>query len=150
MQRCRLYIVLPPAVKAFIKSNLGTNMKSVHSQKGMSVLSWLMVLTVVAFLANAAFKILPHYLDYMSISKIIMSVETERSLQIRTIGDFYSHVDKGVQVNNIRSLNIRDAIKVKVENNDFKVHLKYEQREPLIENIDLVVRFDKEFRVRMP
>jgi len=28
--------------------------------------------------------------------------------------------------------------------------LKYEKREPLIENIDLVVRFDKEFRVRMP
>ncbi|WP_445937878.1 DUF4845 domain-containing protein, partial [Pseudomonas sp.] len=59
-------------------------------------------------------------------------------------------VDKGIQVNNIRSLNIRDALKIKVENNEFRAHLKYEQREPLIENIDLVVHFDKEFRVRMP
>lgn len=125
-------------------------MKSVHSQKGMSILSWLMVLAVVAFLASAAFKVLPHYLDYMSIKKIIMSVETEKALQIRTIGDFYSHVDKGIQVNNIRSLNIRDALKIKIENNEFRAHLKYEQREPLIENIDLVVHFDQEFRVRMP
>ncbi|MFI8383192.1 DUF4845 domain-containing protein [Pseudomonas sp. NPDC079086] len=125
-------------------------MKSAHSQKGMSILSWLMVLAVVAFLASAAFKVLPHYLDYMSIKKIIMSVETEKALQIRTVGDFYSHVDRGIQVNNIRSLNIRDALKIKVENNEFRAHLKYEQREPLIENIDLVVHFDKEFRVRMP
>ncbi|MGV8488949.1 DUF4845 domain-containing protein, partial [Pseudomonas aeruginosa] len=26
----------------------------------------------------------------------------------------------------------------------------YEKREPLLSNIDLVVHFDKEFRVRMP
>ena len=37
-----------------------------------------------------------------------------------------------------------------IENNEFQVHLKYEKREPLIENLDLVVNFDKEFRVRMP
>jgi hypothetical protein len=55
-----------------------------------------------------------------------------------------------MQVNSIRDLNMQEAIKIKVENNEFRVHMKYEKREPLIENIDLVVRFDKEFRVRMP
>ncbi|WNF48194.1 DUF4845 domain-containing protein [Pseudomonas sp. SG20056] len=125
-------------------------MKSAHSQKGMSILSWLMVLAVVAFLASAAFKVLPHYFDYMSLEKMITSVETDKSLSVRSVGDFYSHISKGMQVNSIRDLNMQDAIKVKVENNEFRVHLKYEKREPLIENIDLVVRFDKEFRVRMP
>ena len=38
----------------------------------------------------------------------------------------------------------------KLENNEFRAHLKYEKREPLIQNLDLVARFDKEFRVRMP
>ncbi|MCZ4324076.1 DUF4845 domain-containing protein [Pseudomonas anguilliseptica] len=125
-------------------------MKSVHSQKGMSILSWLMVLAVVAFLASAAFKVLPHYFDYMSLEKLITSVETDKSLSVRDVGDFYGHISKGMQVNNIRDLSMEDAIKVKIENNEFRVHLKYEKREPLIENIDLVVRFDKEFRVRMP
>ncbi|MBX9914183.1 MAG: DUF4845 domain-containing protein, partial [Pseudomonadaceae bacterium] len=36
------------------------------------------------------------------------------------------------------------------EENEFRAHLKYETREALIENLDLVARFDKEFRVRMP
>ena len=125
-------------------------MKSAHSQKGMSILGWLMVLAFVAFFASAAFKVLPHYFDYMSLEKMITSVETDKAADVRSVGDFYSHINKGMQVNSIRDLDMQEAIKIKVENNEFRVHMKYEKREPLIENIDLVVRFDKEFRVRMP
>lgn len=109
-----------------------------------------MVLAVVAFFASTVFKMLPHYLDYMSMEKIITSVETDQSMDIRTVGAFYGHVGKGMEVNSIRDLDLREALKVKVENNEFRAHLKYEKREPLIENLDLVVRFDKEYRVRMP
>jgi len=121
-----------------------------RSQQGLSILGWLMVLAVVAFFASTAFKVMPHYLDYMSLENIITSVETDKASDVRTVGEFYNHVSKGMQVNNIRDLNMRDALQVKVENNEFLVHLKYEKREPLIENLDLVVNFDKEFRVRMP
>ncbi|MCO6055188.1 DUF4845 domain-containing protein [Pseudomonas sp. MOB-449] len=119
-----------------------------RKQKGMSVLGWLLVLAVVAFLASTAFKIIPHYLDFFSLEKIITSVETEKALEIRTIPDFYSHVSKGMQVNGIRDLDLNKALKVTLENNEFQAHLKYEKRESLIENLDLVVRFDKDFRVR--
>ncbi|WP_372878085.1 DUF4845 domain-containing protein [Pseudomonas sp.] len=121
-----------------------------RSQKGLSVLSWLMVLAVVAFFASTAFKMLPHYLDYMSMDKIITSVEDDQTMDIRSVGAFYGHVGKGMEVNSIRDLNLKEALKVKIENNEFRAHLKYERREPLIENLDLVVRFDKEYRVRMP
>ncbi|WP_457787659.1 DUF4845 domain-containing protein [Pseudomonas sp. PL-6] len=121
-----------------------------RSQQGLSILGWLVVLAVVAFFASTAFKMMPHYLDYMSMEKIITSVETDAAQEVRTVGDFYNYVSKGMQVNNIRDLNLRDVLKVKVENNEFLVHLKYEKREPLIENLDLVANFDKEFRVRMP
>lgn len=121
-----------------------------RSQKGMSVLSWMVMLAVVAFLASAVFKMVPHYLDYMSMKKIITSVETDKAADIRTVGDFYAHVSKGMTVNSIRDLDMEKALKVTVENNEFHVHLKYEKREALIENLDLVARFDQEFRVRMP
>ncbi len=109
-----------------------------------------MVLAVVAFFASTAFKMLPHYLDYMSMEKIITSVETDQTMDIRTVGAFYGHVSKGMEINSIRDLDLKEALKVKIENNEFRAHLKYEKREPLIENLDLVVRFDKEYRVRMP
>ena len=45
-------------------------MMLVKSQKGMSLCGWLMLLVVVGFLASTVFKMLPHYLDYMSFEKI--------------------------------------------------------------------------------
>lgn len=125
-------------------------MKFARSQNGLSLMGWLVVLALVAFFASTAFKIIPHYLDYMSMEKIITSVETDAAAEVRSINDFYAHVSRGMQVNNIRDINMKEALKIKAENNEFIAHLKYEKREPLIENLDLVVHFDKEFRVRMP
>mgnify|MGYP000882027526 CR=1 FL=1 len=125
-------------------------MTFLHSQKGLSLLSWLLLLAVVAFLASTAFKVLPHYLDCLAMEKIIASVETDQAADVRSVGDFYSHVGKGMQVNGIRDLDMRQALTVSVDNTQFRARLKYEKREPLIENLDLVVHFDKEFRVRIP
>lgn len=119
-----------------------------RSQKGMSMMGWMMVLAVVAFLASAVFKMLPHYLDYMSLEKIITAVDTDSGLEIHTVSDFYEHVQKGMAVNGIRDLQLADIIEIKLENNEFLVHLKYEARESLIKNLDLVATFDKEFSVR--
>ncbi|QRY81775.1 DUF4845 domain-containing protein [Pseudomonas sp. PDNC002] len=121
-----------------------------RSQKGMSLLGWLVVLAVVAFLASTAFKIIPHYLDYYSIEKAITSVETDKAAEVRTVPEFYAYVNKALIINNIRDLKLEDALDVQLENNEFRAHLKYEKREPLVQNVDLVVHFDKEFRVRMP
>jgi hypothetical protein len=123
-------------------------MKFAHSQKGLSLMGWLVVLAVVAFLASTAFKMFPHYMDYMSLEKMITEVDSDPSLQIATVRDFYDHMEKGVQVNNIRGLKLKEVVQIKLENNDFVVHLQYEKREPLIQNLDLVANFDKEFRIR--
>ncbi len=125
-------------------------MSFARSQKGLSMLSWLVVLAFVAFFASTAFKMLPHYLDYMSLDKIITSVETDKAQEIRSIGEFYNHVSRGLQVNGIRDFELREALKVEIQENEFRAHLKYEKREPLISNLDLVANFDKEYRLRMP
>lgn len=125
-------------------------MSFARSQKGLSMLSLILVLALVAFFASTAFKMLPHYFDYMSMDKIISGVESDKALEVRTVGDFYSHVRKGMDVNGIRNLNLDEAMKVVIENNEFKVNLNYEKREPLIRNLDLVANFDKEYRLRMP
>jgi hypothetical protein len=119
-----------------------------RSQKGMSLLGWMVVLALVAFFASTGFKMFPHYMDYMALEGMITKVETDPSLQVTTVRDFYEHVEKNMKINSIRDLNLEEALDIKLENNEFVVHLKYEKREPLIENLDLVANFDKEFRIR--
>ena len=125
-------------------------MSFARSQKGLSMLSWIVVLAFVAFLASTAFKMLPHYFDYMSMDKSISSVGSEALQDVRTVGDFYQHVSRGMEVNGIRDLDLRKAVKVEIEEGAFKVQLDYEKREPLIGNLDLVAHFVKEYRLRMP
>jgi hypothetical protein len=125
-------------------------MKFAHSQKGMSVLGWMTMLALVAFLASAVFKMVPHYLDYNALQKAIMSVETDKAAAISSVPEFYSHINKSMTINSIRGLNLEEILTVEIDENEFRAHLKYETREALIENLDLVARFDKEFRVRMP
>jgi hypothetical protein len=127
-----------------------SNMKFADSQKGLSFLGWILALAVIAFVASTAFKLIPHYLDYFTMKKIITAVEADKQLEITTVDDFYSYVAKGMQVNSIRDLDLKKALSVTVENNKFLAHLQYEQREPLIQNIDLVVKFDHEFSVDKP
>ena len=126
------------------------NMTFPASQKGMSWVGWLLTLALVAFVVSTAMKIVPHYLDYMSMTKIIEAVETNKGLDITTVSEFYSYVEKSMQLNSIRDIDLNKALKVTVENNTFNAHLNYEQREPLIQNIDVVIKFDKQLSVGRP
>ncbi|MEE4787122.1 DUF4845 domain-containing protein [Pseudomonas alliivorans] len=120
------------------------------SQKGLSWVGWLLTLGLVAFAVSTALKIVPHYLDYIAMTKIIKAVETNKGLDITTVNEFYSYVEKSMQLNSIRDIDLNRALKVTVENNAFNAHLNYEQREPLIQNIDVVIRFDKQLSVGRP
>lgn len=121
-----------------------------RSQKGLSVLSWLVVLAFVAFVASTAMKMVPHYLDFMSMEKIIKSAETDRAAQLVTVADFYSHVQRGMDVNNIRDMDAHKILVVTEEGDQFLVHLDYENRESMIGNLDLVAHFDRQYSVRKP
>lgn len=119
-------------------------------QQGMTLVSWAAVLAVVGFIASAVFKMLPHYLDYMSIDKAILSVETDTTHSVDNVRDFYSMLNKSMQVNGIRDLRLEDALKTTQDGQQLLVHLNYERREPLVKNLDLVARFNKEYRLRLP
>lgn len=120
-------------------------------QRGISLMGWLVILILAGFFASIAFKVLPHYMDNRALDKVISSVDREAAtgLRIRSVGEFYNHVEKNMQINNIRDLKAADIMEIRAEGADFYVHLEYEVREKILKNIDLVVSFDKEYRVRI-
>ena len=119
-------------------------------QRGMSLTGWLVILILAGFFASIGFKILPHYMDNRALDKMIMAVDRNAggASGVHNAGEFYSYASKNMQVNNIRNLAARDIMDVRVEGPDLFVHLKYEVREKILKNIDLVVSFDKEYRMR--
>ncbi|AXA65720.1 DUF4845 domain-containing protein [Pseudomonas oryzihabitans] len=119
-------------------------------QQGLSFLGGLLGLCVIAFLASTAMKLVPHYLDYNALTKVIESIGDNPDNQIRSVSDVYSYVGKGMQVNDIRDLDLQKAMRVEADGNHLQIRLDYEKREHLIRNIDLVVRFNRDFRINLP
>ena len=119
-------------------------------QQGLSFLGGLLALCVIAFLASTAMKLVPHYLDYNALTKVIESIGDNPDNQIRSVSDVYSYVGKGMQVNDIRDLDLQKAMRVEADGNHLQIHFDYEKREHLIRNIDLVVRFNRDFRINLP
>lgn len=119
-------------------------------QRGISLTGWLVILVLTGFFANVGFKILPHYMDNRALDKMIRAVDRDvaSGISVRNAGEFRSYINKGMQVNNIRNLNAADIMEVRAEGPELFVHLDYEVREKILKNIDLVVSFDKKYRVR--
>jgi hypothetical protein len=116
----------------------------------MSALGVMVALAFVAFLLSAGLKMFPHYMDNRALAGIIEKVQDSGAGEVDSIARFYEQVEKGMTINAIRDIDLEKVLELTIENNEFRAHLKYEKREVLIGNLDLVARFDKEFRVRMP
>ena len=124
-------------------------MKNIAKQQGISVMGALFGLVLVGFFASIGFKVLPHYMDNKALVKMINAVDRDSGgVQIRSVGEFYTHLNKNMTVNNIRDLNAADIVEIRSEGPDFYVDMKYEVREPILNSIDLVVKFEQKFRVR--
>ncbi len=120
------------------------------SQQGLSLLGTLLGLAFLAFVVSTGLKVGPHYYDHYTLKRLVESAGKGGAAGPQNVAEFYSHVAAGMQVNNMRDLDLNKALSVTVEGDVFKAHLKYEKREPLILNLDVVAKFDDEISVRKP
>lgn len=123
-------------------------MNAVRSQRGLSFAGWLLTLVILGFVVSAGLKIVPHYTDYWSVKKSIETALADKSVQ--SIEELFSRVRRDMQVNSIREVDLNKALTVRESAGGFIAHLQYEQRDPLIGNLDIVVKFDHEFNVGKP
>ncbi|MEH6490830.1 DUF4845 domain-containing protein [Halopseudomonas sp.] len=120
-----------------------------HSQKGASFFGWLAVIALLIFAMVIAMKLVPIYMDHYALRDIVTSINEDPTIKIRSLRDLNSHIEKGLRVNSIRDINPKEAIKVTASgNNAYTVVIKYEQRAPLLNTVDLLVHFDETHIVR--
>lgn len=120
-----------------------------HSQKGASFFGWLAVIALLIFALVIAMKLVPIYMDHYALRNMVTSINEDPSIKIRSIRDLTAHIDKGMQINSIRDINAKEAVKVTASGNDaYTVVIKYEQRAPMLKTVDLLVHFDETHIVR--
>ncbi|WP_373185486.1 DUF4845 domain-containing protein [Halopseudomonas sp.] len=120
-----------------------------HSQKGMSFFGWLAVIALIVFGLVIAMKLIPIYLDHFALRNMVTKINEDPTIEINSIREFNNYIDKGMQINSIRDIDAREAIKVTASGADaYTVQINYEVRTPALQNVDLLVHFDETHIVR--
>ena len=113
-----------------------------HTQRGMSLLGFVLVLSMILCFAYLGLRIAPIYLEYYSVVSALNGLAAERGsaqyspydIKVKLLNRLYlSYTDDNVGEQNIRIIR-RDGVQVRIA---------YEVRKPVVGNLDVVASFDK-------
>ena len=118
-------------------------MNTACRQRGMSSLSLLVVLMVAAFFLTCALKLGPLYIDAMTIKGTINSALEKNDFDGLSVGQIKTKLAKYFEINRIEGVSAGDVKVTRSSKGGTTIDASYEQRVPLIFNIDVVVKFDQ-------
>ncbi|QVL45310.1 MAG: DUF4845 domain-containing protein [Methylophilaceae bacterium] len=110
-------------------------------QKGMTFLGFLIVAIVVISLLLAGIKIVPNYIEYLSVKKTLVFVSHQANFSNMTNAEIIAEFDKSASINYITVINGRDLIISTGVNGQKVISAEYEVVEPLAFNLSALMDF---------
>lgn len=111
-------------------------------QQGMTFISLLLLLAIVGFFATISLTLIPIYLEHYSIKHVLAQFEHDRDLSKKSTTEIRTLMKKRLKINGVYNFNVKDNVLVERDKGRVTVRVKYEVREPVLGNVDLVVHFD--------
>lgn len=121
-------------------------MKSIHRQRGMTPIGWVLVFLLIAFFALIALKLVPIYLQSFSVGSVISDLKNEPGISSMTEREITAIIQKRLDVNMITGIS-PDDIYVEKTGDTMTISADYEVRKSMLGNVDIVVSFDKSVEV---
>lgn len=110
-------------------------------QTGIGMIPTLLILGTVIIFATVGVKLMPIYVDYWTLTRILEDVATEDRDSDPTPAGIRRDISGRFITNRVEAISLRD-IKISNDKDGVVIDARYEKRTPLIFNIDAVVRFD--------
>lgn len=123
------------------------NTRALKKQRGITLLSWLIIIAFVGFQAMILIKILPVYLTDSSIKSLWEGLESDTTLVGANPKAIRAVVYKRLKINNIYDMNKED-IKIKKAKGVYIVSLEYEPRGTIVGTLDYIMSFKHEAKIR--
>ncbi len=111
-------------------------------QRGLTMISWLVVLMVIGFFIMVGLRVVPVYLEHYTVKNVLKSLEEEPFISRKPVSEIRKILVKRFGINNVRSIN-RDHIKIRRSSGVTTIELNYEQRRPIAGNMDVIMTFSE-------
>ncbi len=115
--------------------------KSVEKQRGLTLISWVFVVAIVAFCGMFAFAVVPMYAENMYVEKALKSLSApgERVTEMSD-AEIKKNIEKFYLINNVRSEGPQNIV-IDRKSRSLLIMIDYENRTNLFYNIDVVTSF---------
>lgn len=125
------------------------SLQNLSSQQGASVICWLVFLFFGLLLLQLAVKIIPVYYQDYCVKKALESVANDETVTELSIADIRSRINKNFVINRVDGAAV-NAVDAQYLVNKIVVDITYEERIPLIGNLDLIFSFSHYFDTSQP
>lgn len=119
-----------------------------YKQKGLTMMSWMVVLAFLGVVAVSALNIIPSYLNFFSARSILNGLETDSSIKGKTPSEIKLMIAKRFGSNSLHKIMKKKPIKLRSRSSSdgggVKVTLHYEDRGRIVGNLYFVTVFDYE------
>ena len=114
-----------------------------RKQSGMTMLGFLITLSVVMFFIYCGMKIVPMYIEYYSVKKALASIANEQDTSSATKDKIRAMFARHITIDYVKIIK-PEMLQIQTTDSGFNLVVDYERREELIANLDVVAKFRAE------
>ena len=114
----------------------------VNRQKGMTMMSWLIVLGILVFFILIGIKMVPTYLENYSIRTVLANMQNDRKVRTMSPNEMKKSFMKRLKINSVYEFD-RKWITIKKEKFGTRFSVDYEIRKPVAGNVSIVMAFSE-------
>jgi len=111
------------------------------NQRGLTLIGFLIVLSVAGFFAFLIMRLFPVYSEYYSVVTAMKSLANEPDIGKKSPAEISTLLSRRFNISYVDSVK-REHIKLTREGNGYVLNIAYEVRRPLLYNLDFVAVFD--------
>lgn len=116
---------------------------NIRKNNGLTLIGFLIALSVGLFFAYAGMRVIPMYLEYHALVNAMELLEKNPSASSWTSGQIKTKIQMSLWAsyasNNIK----KEHMKISKKSDGLNVRVKYEVRKPFLGNIDIIGKFDR-------
>lgn len=112
-----------------------------HSQRGMTVLGFIILVGFLLIFVFAAMRLVPVYVEYMEVSKALDSMKSVEAGAMSSIA-IRTAIEKRFNVDDVHSIDAKD-LEIKRDGEGWMVRALYDAEAPFVANVSFLVHFDK-------
>jgi len=122
------------------------SMTPISQQRGLTMISWIVVIVFLLFQAVIAMNVIPVYMTDRSVASIMQELPNDFKAQESSTKELKGLVSKRLNINSVYTVK-PEHISVKKGRGENIVTIEYEPRGKLIGNLEYIVLFQHEARV---